>query len=91
MTAKPAVLVTRLLPRPVMDEIDRRFHLLAADPPEDLPDPHWLLESAAGAEGIISLLTEPIDRSVIDAAPPAASSRLTATPGRAASPAGGRT
>jgi len=66
---KPRVLITRLLPAPVMETAARRFHLLVADPPEGLPDPRQILEAAAGAEGIVSLLTEKIDRWLIDAAP----------------------
>lgn len=66
---KPRVLITRLLPAPVMETAARRFHLLLADPPEGLPDPHRILEAVAGAEGIVSLLTEKIDRRLLDAAP----------------------
>lgn len=66
---KPPVLITRLLPSPVMKTAAQRFRLLAADPPQGLPDPECMLEAAAGAEGIVSLLTEEIDRRLIDAAP----------------------
>jgi glyoxylate reductase len=62
-------LITRLLPAPVMETAARRFQLLDADPPEGLPDADRLTELAAGADGIISLLTESIDRRLIDAAP----------------------
>ncbi len=63
------VLVTRLLPAPVMETAARRFHLLDSAPPEDLPDRGTLLDRVADAEGIVSLLTERIDRQLIDAAP----------------------
>lgn len=65
----PRVLITRLLPAPVMDSAALRFQLLDADPPEGLPDPRRMREAVAGADGIISLLTENIDRQLIDAAP----------------------
>jgi glyoxylate reductase len=69
MTDLPAVLMTRRLPRAVMEEAGCRFRLLDPDPPEGLPDPEWLHRLVPDAEGIISLLTEPIDRRLIDAAP----------------------
>ncbi len=65
----PRVLITRRLPAPVMETAARRFHLLEADPPEGLPDRGTLLDRMADAEGIVSLLTESIDRQLIDAAP----------------------
>ena len=65
----PQVLITRRLPAPVMETAARRFHLLDTDPPEDFPDRGTLLDRAADAEGIVSLLTERIDRRLIDAAP----------------------
>lgn len=66
---RPRVLITRLLPAPVMDAAARRFHLLDPAPPEGLPEPGRLLDAAAAADGIISLLTENIHRQLIDAAP----------------------
>jgi len=69
MTDGPAVLLTRRLPGVVMEEAGRRFRLLDPDPPEGLPDPARLRKLATGATGIISLLTERIDRQLIDAAP----------------------
>lgn len=65
----PQVLITRCLPAPVMETAARRFHLLDTDPPEDLPERGTLLDRVADAEGIVSLLTERIDRQLIDAAP----------------------
>lgn len=66
---RPAVLVTRRLPAPVMEAAAHRFRLLDHDPPEDLPDRGRLLELAGRADGIVSLLTERIDRELLDAAP----------------------
>ena len=68
MAAKPKVFVTRRIPAAGLDRI-----LAACDAevwPEPLPPPHeLLLRTAAGCDGLVTLLTDRIDAALLDAAP----------------------
>ena len=68
MAGKPKVFVTRRLPAAGLDRI-----LAACDAevwPEPLPPPHeLLLRTAAGCDGLVTLLTDRIDAGLLDAAP----------------------
>lgn len=65
--AKPSVFVTRIIPEPGMQMV--REYCKATIWPGDLPPPRdTVLANVAGKDGILSLLTTPIDREVMDQA-----------------------
>lgn len=64
----PTVFLTRALPDPAMKEIRRRFRLRSNR--EDRPlSKQEILRGLRDAEGLISMLSDPIDREIIEAAP----------------------
>jgi glyoxylate reductase len=64
----PHIFLTRTLPAPVMEKLGRRFNLQVHS--FDRPiSRRQLLKGIRSADGIISMLSDPIDRKVIDAAP----------------------
>ena len=67
--SKAKVFVTRIIPEPGMQTV--RDAVDATVWPEDLPPPRGtVLEGVRGCDGILSLLTTPIDQEVMDAAGP---------------------
>ena len=68
MVGRPRVFVTRALPGQATDLIEGACE---ADVwPSDLPPPRRdLLDHVQGVDGVLSLLTDPIDAAVLDAAP----------------------
>ena len=62
------VFVTRALPFPALDRL-RAAHEVDEWQGELPPEPDELRAHVAAAEGVLSLVTDPIDRSVIEAAP----------------------
>ena len=66
--AKPKVYVTRMMAQEALDMIAQVAEMKVW--PEELPPPHELLvEEARGVDGLLSLLTDKIDASVMQAAP----------------------
>src|SRR4051794_33543064 len=62
------VFVTRALPFPALDRLRAAHEVDEWEEPLP-PAPEVLRERAAGAEGLLSLLTDQVDRTLIDAAP----------------------
>jgi glyoxylate reductase len=68
MSTKPKVFVTRRIPAAGLERIVQQCD--AEVWPEQLPPPHEvLLKKVAGCDGLVSLLTDRIDGSLLDAAP----------------------
>jgi glyoxylate reductase len=68
MTGRPTVYVTRELPGDAIERLRRAAAVRVW--PEELPPPRdVLLREAAGADGLIALLTDRIDGEFLDAAP----------------------
>jgi len=66
---KPRVLVTRMIPEGGLFLVQEACH--AEVWPEELPIPRpLLLEKVRGIDGLLSLLTDPIDAEILDAAGP---------------------
>jgi glyoxylate reductase len=68
MPAMARVFVTRELPFEAMDRL-RAAHEVDAWIEPDPPDPVALRERAAGADGLLTMLTERVDATLLDAAP----------------------
>jgi len=66
--AKPIIFLTRSLPDAVMTELSRRFHLRHNRHDRPLSRQE-LLRGIRNADGLISMLSDRIDREVIDAGP----------------------
>jgi glyoxylate reductase len=67
MNMKPKILVTRRLPEEAMGLIKENFHV-ECNPHDREFTREELLESVTGKDGILPLLTDPIDGEVMDAA-----------------------
>jgi len=63
------VLVTRRLPGPAVDRLAAAGHTVDVWEDDVPPPPEVLRERAAGADGLLCLLTDRIDRALLDAAP----------------------
>ncbi len=66
--SKPTVFVTRLIPEKGLDRVREQCAVTVWE--DELPPPRdVLLREIAGADGLLCLLTDPVDADVIDAAP----------------------
>jgi len=63
------VLVTRRLPGPAVDRLAAAGHTVDVWEDDTPPPPAVLRERAAGADGLLCLLTDRVDRALLDAAP----------------------
>jgi len=63
------VLVTRRLPGPAVDRLAAAGHTVDVWEGDVPPAPAVLRERAAGADGLLCLLTDQVDRALLDAAP----------------------
>jgi len=63
------VLVTRRLPGPAVDRLTAAGHTVDVWEDDVPPTPAVLRERAAGADGLLCLLTDRVDRALLDAAP----------------------
>jgi len=63
------VLVTRRLPGPAVDRLAAAGHTVDVWEDDVPPAPEVLRERAAGADGLLCLLTDRVDRALLDAAP----------------------
>jgi len=63
------VLVTRRLPGPAVDRLAAAGHTVDVWEDDVPPAPAVLRERAAGADGLLCLLTDRVDRALLDAAP----------------------
>ena len=63
------ILLTRELPFPAIDRLTEAGHELTVWPERLPPPPERLRELVAGAEGLLSLLTDRVDEALLDAAP----------------------
>jgi glyoxylate reductase len=68
MPAMARVLVTRALPFPALDRL-RAEHEVAVWPDPEPPPPATLRELAAGADALLTMLTDHVDGELLDAAP----------------------
>ncbi|MGQ9469286.1 MAG: 2-hydroxyacid dehydrogenase, partial [Nitrososphaerales archaeon] len=66
--SRPEVYVTRILPSPAM-EILKKYCNLEVNEDEDAPSKEEIIRKVAKKDGLLCLLTDKIDREVIDAAP----------------------
>ena len=68
MSTKPRVFITRTIPQPVLESLKPYcdVHIWDADTPPPRPK---LLDELAQADGVMSMLTEQIDKEALDAAP----------------------
>ncbi len=65
---KPVVFSTRALPKPVMDALKTEFDF-RYDPPDRPLEKKEILAGVKQADGIISMLSDPIDQEVFEAGP----------------------